>query len=71
MAFIRKKVDKTYWSYQLIESYRENKKTKKRVLFHMGKKLIIPRRIIREYRISKENVDKLRVKYPDLRIVNE
>lgn len=70
MAFISKIKNQSHFYYQLRESKRINGKVTQKVLCHMGKNLEIPRHIIREYRISQENLKRIRSKYPTLKITN-
>lgn len=72
MAFVRITRGKTkeYQYFQLVENEWKNGKPKQKVLFHIGKALELPRHVIREYRISQENLKRIRSKYPTLRITN-
>lgn len=71
MAFIRTKTSGGHQYFQLVENYRKNRKLKQRLLYYMGKNLVIPRQVLRKYRISKENVNRLKQKYPSVRIVDD
>ena len=65
MAFIIKK----RWKYfELVQNRRVNKKHKRELLFYMGLKLIIPLYIILKYKITVDNIQRLKLKYPSLQI---
>jgi len=66
MAFIIKK----RWKYfELVDNQRVNWVHKRRLLYYIGTKLIIPISIIDQYKISADNISRLKLKYSDLKIV--
>ncbi len=68
MAFIIKKRSKYF---ELVDNQRTNWVHKRRLLYYMGTKLIIPISIISKYKISADNIARLKLKYTDLKIVKK
>lgn len=65
MAFIIKK----RWKYfELVENQRINWVHKRKSLYYMGMDLSIPLNIIKKFKISDDNIARLRLKYRDLQI---
>ena len=68
MAFIVKKK----WKYfELIDNQRVNWVHKRRLLYYMGTKLIIPSSIIDKFKITADNISRLKLKYQYLKIVEK
>ena len=68
MAFIIKKRSKYF---ELVDNQRINWVHKRRLLYYMGTKLNIPISIIDKYKISADNIARLKLKYTDLKIVEK
>ena len=66
MAFIIKKKGKYF---ELVENKRINWIHKRRLLYYMGTKLIIPSSILEKFKISDDNIARLKLKYQYLVIM--
>ena len=66
MAFIIKKKGKYF---ELVENKRINWIHKRRLLYYMGTKLIIPSSILEIFKISDDNIARLKLKYQYLVIM--
>lgn len=68
MAFIIRKK----WKYfELVENRRINGIHKRRLLYYMGTKLIIPSSILGKFKISDDNLARLKLKHQYLTITND
>ncbi len=68
MAFIIKK----RWKYfELVENKRINWVHRRKLLYYMGTKLIIPISVIDKYKISTDNIARLKLKYQYLMIIEK
>ena len=68
MVFIIKKKGKYF---ELVENKRINWIHKRILLYYMGTKLIIPLSIIDKFKISEDNIARLKLKYQYLTITND
>ncbi len=66
MAFIIKKKSKYF---ELVDNQRINGIHKRRLLYYMGTKLIIPSYIFKKFKISEDNIARLKLKHQYLKII--
>ncbi len=66
MAFIVK----NKWKYfELVRNIRLDGKHKRELLYYMGSTLLIPNEVIIKFKITAENITRLKSKYKDLTII--
>jgi hypothetical protein len=68
MAFI---ILKKWKYFELVQNKRINGKHKRELLFYMWTKLIIPSSIITKFKITVDNIARLKLKYQYLKIVEK
>jgi len=68
MAFIVK----NKWKYfELVRNIRLKGKHKRELLFYMGSTLSIPNKIVMKFKITNENITRLKSKYKSLEIIKK
>ena len=66
MAFI---IQKQWKYFELVDNKRINWIHKRRLLYYMGTKLIVPSYIFKKFKISEDNIARLKLKHQYLQIV--